>query len=312
MMHVDATAFQVRCTPLRLTMASCCAPSLVKSWIARASDPLPAMTIATIGYASISYSGAARSWKPRIAWSFASTCSSVRRQRPSARPNPDAATTHRPSGFPRRFRSPSALQQGVDREEATRALEVLRKVVGQTRDDSAMQNWGRKWMLQAFVNGGAFAATNALLDHGVFEPWPFATLWGAAIGLDLLIVLTLARRRSGVRSFVETQIWTIWTTFIAAVSLVALLNHAMGLRTFFLGPVIGALAGVAFATMGSILGRKWFVIAGVFAVTSIVMAYYSAQQFYVLAVVWGCTQFAAGFGLERARRGAEPSAARIV
>lgn len=97
-----------------------------------------------------------------------------------------------------------------------------------------------------------------------------------------------------------------------AVSLVALINHAMGLRTFFLGPVIGALAGVAYATMGSIVGRKWFVIAVVFAVTSIVMAYFAAQQFYVLAVVWGGTQFAAGFGLERARRRRDPAAARLV
>ena len=200
----------------------------------------------------------------------------------------------------------------MDREEATRALEVLRKVVGQTRDDSAMQNWGKKWMVQAFVNGGAFAGTNALLDRGVFEPWPFATLWTVAIALDIGIVLALGRRRSGVRSFVETQVWSIWTTFIAAVSLVAVLNHAMGLRTFFLGPVIGALAGVAFATMGSLLGRKWYAVAVVFAVTSIVMAYVGDKQFYVLAIVWGATQFAIGLGLERARREGAGSAARIV
>jgi hypothetical protein len=190
----------------------------------------------------------------------------------------------------------------VDREEATRALEVLRKVVGQARDDSAMQNWGRRWMVQAFVNGGAFAGTNVLLDRGIFVPWPFVVLWSIAIGLDILVVLVSGRRRAGVRSFVETQVWAIWTTFIAAVLLVALLNHAMGLRTFFLGPVIGALAGVAFATMGSILGRKWYAIALLFALTSVAMAYASAAQFYVLAAVWGATQFGVGFGLERARR----------
>jgi hypothetical protein len=200
----------------------------------------------------------------------------------------------------------------VDREEATRALEVLRKVVGQTRDDSAMQNWGKKWMVQAFVNGGAFAGTNALLDRGVFEPWPFAALWSVAIALDVGIVLALGRRRSGVRSFVETQVWSIWTTFIVAVSLVAVLNHAMGLRTFFLGPVIGALAGVAFATMGALLGRKWYAVAVVFAVTSVVMAYVGDKQFYVLAIVWGVAQFAAGLGLERARRGGASTAARMV
>lgn len=202
-------------------------------------------------------------------------------------------------------------RRAVDREEATRALEVLRKVVGQTRDDNAMQNWGRKWMAQAFVNAGGFAATNVLLDRGVLEPWPFAVLWSVCIAVDVVIVLALGGRRSGVRSFVETQVWATWTTFIAAVSLVAVLNHAMGLKTFFLGPVIAVLAAVAFATMGAIISRKWFVIAGLFAVAAVVMAWFHAQQFYVLAVVWGAAQFAAGWGLERARRRAPPSA-RIV
>jgi hypothetical protein len=152
-----------------------------------------------------------------------------------------------------------------------------------------------------------------LLDRGVFEPWPFIVLWTVAIGLDIAIVLALGRRRSGVRSFVESQVWAIWSIFILAVSLVAVLNHAMGLRTFFLGPVIGALAGVSFATMGAVLGRKWYAVALVFAVTAIVMASFSAAQFYVLAVVWGVVQFAVGLGLERARRANVGSAAaRLV
>ena len=50
----------------------------------------------------------------------------------------------------------------MDREEATRALELLRQVVTQARDDTALQNWGRIWMIHAFTNGGGFVATNLL------------------------------------------------------------------------------------------------------------------------------------------------------
>jgi hypothetical protein len=201
----------------------------------------------------------------------------------------------------------------MDREEATRALEVLRKVVGQARDDTAMQNWGLVWIVQGFVNGGAFAATNALLDRGVVEPWPFATMWAVAIGLDVGIVMALRRDRAGVRSFVEGQLWAIWTVFIGAVSMLAVLNHVMGLRTFFLGPVIGVLAAVAFATMGSIVGRRWYVAAAVFAATAVVMALWSARQFYILAAVWGGAQIVTGWQLDRERRRrTETSAPRIV
>jgi len=200
----------------------------------------------------------------------------------------------------------------VDREEATRALEVLHKVVGQAKDDTAMQNWGLVWIVQGFVNGGAFAATNVLLDRGVVEPWPFATMWATAIALDVGIVLALRRNRAGVRSFIEGQLWGIWTVFIAAVSLLAVLNHVMGLRTFFLGPVIGVLAAVAFATMGAIVGRRWYGAAAVFAVTAIVMARWNAQQFYILAAVWGGAQIVTGWQLDRARRKAGAGAPRIV
>src|SRR4029434_1961351 len=121
-----------------------------------------------------------------------------------------------------------------------------------------------------------------------------AAMWSVAIALDVGIVLALRRDRAGVRSFVEGQLWGIWTVFIAAVSLLAVLNHLMGLRTFFLGPVIGVLAAVAFATMGAIIGRRWYGAAAVFVVTAIVMAMWSAQQFYILAAVWGGAQIVTG------------------
>lgn len=202
----------------------------------------------------------------------------------------------------------------MEREEATRALELLRRVVEQARDDTALQNWGVLWMLHGVTNALGFFATDVLLGRGHLEPWPFVALWTGVIGFNLLSVFVLKERRAGARSFVETQLWSIWTTFIAAVALLALLNHLMGLRTFFLGPVIGVLAAVAFATMGSIMGSRWYVAAAVFVVAALAMAALPARQFAILGSVFGTMQFVGGAALHRdkLRRLREGAGPRLV
>ena len=100
----------------------------------------------------------------------------------------------------------------------------------------------------------------------------------------------------------ETQLWSIWTTFIGAVTLVAVLNHLMGLHAFFLGPVIGVLAAAAFATMGSMMGRWWYAGTAVFCATAVAMAAWHDIQFVILGVVWGTAQVGGGVLLHRARR----------
>ena len=44
----------------------------------------------------------------------------------------------------------------MDRAQAVEALELLRRVVGQARDDTTLQNWGVIWMLHGFTNGLGF------------------------------------------------------------------------------------------------------------------------------------------------------------
>jgi hypothetical protein len=76
----------------------------------------------------------------------------------------------------------------------------------------------------------------------------------------------------------------------------------MGLRTVFLGPVIGVLAAVSFAFMGSSMGGRWYVAALVFALASLVMAWLPERQFAVLGTVFGLMQFAGGLALHREKR----------
>lgn len=195
----------------------------------------------------------------------------------------------------------------MDRQEAQHALAVLRKVVDRAHDDTALQNYGLIWIVQGVMNAVGFIGTHVLLQDSD-DPPRFIALWSVVIGLGFAARMLLRRGRAGVRSFVETQLWSIWLTFIAAVSLVAVLNHAMDLHAFFLGPVIGVLMAVAFASMGSLMSRRWYGIAAVFAVTAVAMAKFPAQQFVILGAVWGVAQIGSGIALHRRReRTAEPA-----
>jgi hypothetical protein len=190
----------------------------------------------------------------------------------------------------------------VNREDAAEALAVLRSVVAQTRDDTALQNWGVIWVIQGVLNGGGFVGTHVLLHSGYESPPVFLALWGSIITLNVLIVFALKKHRAGVRTFVESQLWTIWTTFIFAVSLLAVLNHLMGLRTLFLGPVIGVLGAVGFASMGGLMGKRWYLAAMVLVVTALAMAMLPDLQFVILGVAWGSAQVGGGVLLDRQRR----------
>lgn len=113
----------------------------------------------------------------------------------------------------------------MNREEAAEALQLIRRVVSQARDDTALQNWGVIWMLHAFTNGGGFLATHALHAQGHRTPGPYVLLWCAIVPLNLISIFWLRRREAaGVRSFIERQVWSIWTTCMAGMALVALSN----------------------------------------------------------------------------------------
>jgi hypothetical protein len=203
----------------------------------------------------------------------------------------------------------------MDREEATRALELLRKVVDQARDDTALQNWGVIWIVHAFTNGGGFALTNLLVARGIASRWPYATLWSAIVVFNIGAIFVLKSRRAGAKTFIESQIWAIWLTFIGAVILVAVINDLLGQKLFFLGPVIGTLSAVGFAQMGAVMGRRWYLGAILFAAASLAMAAAPASQFLILGVVWGVAQLVGGVWLETERRrrlAAAPAGARLL
>jgi hypothetical protein len=203
----------------------------------------------------------------------------------------------------------------MNRDEAIEALELLRTVVGRARDDTAVQNWGLIWMLHGVTNGAGFVATDALLRLGHRTPGPYLFLWLPIMAFNLATIPLFKRRRSGVRSFVETQIWSIWTAFTAAVVVMAWLNYFLGVTTIFLGPAIAVLAAVAFSSLASIVGSEWYAAAALFAAVAVVTSLLPAWQFTILGVAWAATKVTAGWMLHRAKRrrlASGPPAAEVV
>lgn len=202
----------------------------------------------------------------------------------------------------------------MDRAEAVEALELLRRVVGQARDDTTLQNWGVIWMVHAFTNAFGFVATNVLLWRGHEAWWPYASLWTLILAVNIGSIFLLKAHRAGTWTFFEKMIWLIWLTFVGSVALTGVVNVVGGFRVLQLGPIIAVLAAGAFALMGGMMGRRWFVGSALFTATALAMALWPAWQFVVLGLVWGFTQLVAGVVLhrERKRRLAAGAPARLV
>ncbi len=196
----------------------------------------------------------------------------------------------------------------MNREEATQALALLRTVVSQARDDTALQNWGVIWLMHAFTNGAAFSVTQLLIWHGAKARWPFIALWLATVTVNIGAIFLLKARRAGTKTFIENQIWSIWLSFIGAVVLTAVVNDLLGLALFSLGPVIGILSAFGFSMMGAIMGRRWYLGTVIFGAASLIMAALPRFQYLILGVVWCVAQLVGGAWLEidKRKRGKMP------
>jgi hypothetical protein len=191
----------------------------------------------------------------------------------------------------------------MNREEANEALQLIRRVVSQARDDTALQNWGVIWMVHAFTHGAGFLGTHLLYTQGHRTPGPYALLWGAIIPLNLLSIFWLKRNEAaGVRSFIERQVWSIWTTCMGGMVLAAFCNLLLGLEVLFMPAVSCVLIAMAFSVMGALMGRGWYVAAAVFALSALGLAWVPHLGFLVLGGLWFTTQFTSGMLLHQARR----------
>ena len=78
--------------------------------------------------------------------------------------------------------------------------------------------------------------------------------------------------------------------------------------------MVAVLSAYAFAMMGGMMGKRWFLGAAVFAVAAVAMGAFPRWGFIILGTAWGIVQFSAGATLhaQRKRRLATGAEARLV
>jgi len=201
----------------------------------------------------------------------------------------------------------------MDRQEATEALKLLQKVISQARDDTALQNWGMIQICHGVTTTVGFVITNAFYWQGRTDVWTYFPLWTVIQVINLIAILIL-RPKQGTRSFVENQINAIWATFLAAVILLVLVAHLMGLNVTHLGPPVAILFAVGFSGMGAIIERWFLLPALLFAAASLLMAWIPEWQYVMLGVLVCGNHFFSGVLLhkEKLRRLADGEVSRIV
>ncbi|MFC6793593.1 hypothetical protein ACFQFH_03660 [Halobaculum halobium] len=140
-------------------------------------------------------------------------------------------------------------------------------------------------------------------------------LWAGLATFNIVSIFFLQRgQTAGVRSFIERQIWSIWTTFMAGMVLLALLNYLLGLDRFHARGGVRVFAS-AFSVMGALMGRVWYAAAVFFALAALGMTRVQEHAFTLLGGLWFAVQFGGGLSLHLARRrrlAARGSEARLV
>lgn len=204
----------------------------------------------------------------------------------------------------------------MDRQQAEQALDIIRGVIENTREDLIEQNWGLIWLIHAFTNAIAFACIGWLVESRSLSLfWYLVPLLVVAI-VNGLIVASLADRDKGVRSHVEWQIHGIWVTFILVTLVGALVLYLNQLPPTFFCPFIAMTSAFGFAMTAVVFYRRFFAVAALFLVLAVVVSFAAIQsvQWYLLAAAWWVAMFIPGWVMfqEKKRRSDDEQVSRIL
>jgi hypothetical protein len=190
----------------------------------------------------------------------------------------------------------------VNRDEAERALSVIRKVIQNTRDDLVEHNWGLIWIVHAFANLAACLA-GWYLEREHQPILMYLVPFIVAGALNLVFVALLVKRDQGVHSYVELQMHGIWWSFVLFTGTGALAMHLSGTSPRLFGSLFSLLTGFSFAMMGVVFSRQWL-FALLFLCVAAVAPVLPETQWVLIGAAWWCALFFPGVRmyLEKRRR----------
>ncbi len=192
----------------------------------------------------------------------------------------------------------------MDKQQAEKALGIIRQVIENTREDLVAHNWGTIWLVHAFTNGAAFASIGPLVEaHKLAVYWYLVPL-AVVAAVNLVVVTLLMNRERGVRSFIEWQIHGIWTTFIVFSLAGAAVLHVGGASPMLFGPLMAVTSGIGFAMMGVVFYQSFFTAAAVFLAlaVAIAMPQVAPFQWYLIGLAWWGAMFVPGAIMFREKR----------
>jgi hypothetical protein len=200
----------------------------------------------------------------------------------------------------------------MNREDAEKALGIIRTVIQNTREDLVAHNWGLIWLIHSFFNAAACFAGWYVEARGLDVFWYLVPL--AAAGLaNLVVAFLLVERDKGVRSYVEWHIHGIWITFIVFTAAFALVLHSSGADPKLFGPTFCMTSGIGFAMMGVVFARQ-LPFAFLFLAVMLAGPFLPGAQWGLIGLLWWLALFLPGLGMyrEKRRRDRDATATRIL
>lgn len=193
---------------------------------------------------------------------------------------------------------------GVEKDQAERALAIIRDTIQNTREDLAEHNWGRIWICHAFTNAAGLGAIGYFVEGRGHSVVSYLVPLAITAAINVGIIALILDRDRGIRSYVEGQIHGIWTSFVVLTLAGAAAIEAAGLEPSLLGMILALNAGFGFAMMGVVFSARFFVTAVAFIVVGVISPSLVDLQWYVIGITWWFALIAPGitFSRERKRR----------
>jgi hypothetical protein len=188
----------------------------------------------------------------------------------------------------------------MEKEQAEKALQIIRQVIENTRDDLIDRNWGLIWMVHSFINF-AGAACGTLIQRYDLPLYWYAAPLAAMTVLNILVVLVLVERDQGVHSYVERQLWAIWISFFVFTLAALAVMQILQARPELFSPLFALTSGFAFAMMGVVFYRRFLAAGALFLAVMLAAALLPGVQWWLIGAAWWLATFVPGFVAHRER-----------